>query len=245
VELNLPAEIKLGKLLGKGRRCTAFAAEYAGEQVAVKTYRIEAMTKCQHRYGMTAPAFEHSRNSDLYGIEAIRRFIARPIAVFGEGDGYSHAFIQQLVEGISLNTLIEQLGAVPPETVAALQTVVNEAHGAGLYDLDLGPKNIRVRGTSEGWQPMLFDFNMLPQYLATRSPVAVLLYKVGVLKPWNRDRRQMKGFEDWPNRARCYRVPLLGLKIRTRLLNAKSFVSAERYTENKMGRSDPGEITVR
>ena len=73
---------------------------------------------------------------------------------------------------------------------------------------------------------MLFDFNMLPQYLVTRSPVTALLYKVGVRKPWSRDRRQMNAFEDWPNRARCYRVPLLGLKIRTRLLNAKSFVSA-------------------
>ena len=140
VELNLPAEVRLGNLLGEGRRCVAFAATYAGEQVVVKTYRTKMMTKCQDRYGTTASAFEHGRNSDLYGIDAIRRFIARPIALLGDDDGYSHAFIQQRLEGISLRAMIEQLGAVPPETVAALQTVVHEAHRAGLYDLDLGAK---------------------------------------------------------------------------------------------------------
>ena len=102
MELHLPAEIKLGKLLGLGRRSKVFAATYGGERVAVKTYHPRTMAKCQDRYGMTASAFEHRRNSDLYSIEAIRPFVARPIALYGEGDGYSHAFIQQRIKGVSL-----------------------------------------------------------------------------------------------------------------------------------------------
>src|SRR5204863_146780 len=135
-------------------------------------------------YGVTRSAFEYRRNCQLYGVDAIRRFIARPIALFGEDDGYSHAFVQQRVEGVRLRALIEQLGAVPSETLAALQTVVQEAHRAGVYDLDLCANNIRVRQTSEGSQPMLFDFNILPAYLYARSPITAFFYKIGLRKPW-------------------------------------------------------------
>ena len=70
---------------------------------------------------------------------------------------------------------------------------------------------------------MLFDFNILPAYLYARSPITAFFYKVGLRKPWGRDQRHLKDFEDWPNRVRRYRVPLLGLKIRTKLLNRYEF----------------------
>ena len=66
---------------------------------------------------------------------------------------------------------------------------------------------------------MLFDFNMLPQYLAARSPATLLSYKIGLRKPWSRDYRHLKDFENWSNRVRCYKVPFVGVKIRMRLLN--------------------------
>jgi tRNA A-37 threonylcarbamoyl transferase component Bud32 len=223
VEINLPAEVQIGKLLGEGQRCVVYAATYRGEPVAVKAYRASMMEKCRRRYGVTRSAFEYRRNTEAYRIDAIRRFIARPIAVFGEGDGYSHAFVQQRVEGIRLRALVDQLGSVPPETLASLRTVVREAHRVGLYDLDLCANNIRVQKTLEGWQPILFDFNMLPAYLFARSPMTKFFYKFGLRKPWGRDLRHLKDFEDWPDRFRRYRIPLLGLKIRTQLLNRYEF----------------------
>lgn len=223
MELKLPAEVQLGDLLGEGWRCIVYAATYRGESVAVKAYRADMMVKCQRRYGITRSAFEHGRATAAYGVDAIRQYIARPIALFGEGDGYSHAFVQQRVEGMRLRALIEQTGSVPPETLAALRTLVREAHAAGLYDLDLCANNICVRKTSEGWQPMLFDFNMLPLYLFARNPLTKLFFRVGLSKPWGRDLRHLRDFEDWPNRARRYRIPLLGLRIRTRLLNRFDF----------------------
>src|SRR5689334_4059186 len=100
MELNLPAEIQRGERLGEGQRCVVYAASYHGEQVAVKAYRASMMAKSRRHYGVTRSAFEFRRNSEVYGIEAIRRYIARPIALYGEDDGYSHAFVQQRVEGI-------------------------------------------------------------------------------------------------------------------------------------------------
>jgi tRNA A-37 threonylcarbamoyl transferase component Bud32 len=223
VDIHLPAEVELGACLGQGQRCVVYAATFRGEPVAVKAYRASMMDKCGRRYGVTRSAFEYRRNREVYAIEAIRHFIARPIALFGEDDGYSHAFVQQRVEGIRLRALIQQFGAVPPETLAALKRVVHEAHRAGLYDLDLCANNICVRQTSEGWQPMLFDFNILPAYLYARSPITTLFYKVGLRKPCDRDHRHLKDFEDWPNRVRRYRIPFLGLKIRTKLLNRYEF----------------------
>jgi tRNA A-37 threonylcarbamoyl transferase component Bud32 len=222
-DMKLPADIQLGDLLGQGQRSTVYAATYRGEPVAVKVYRAEMMSKCRRRYGISLAEFEHRRNREAYAIEPIRSYIARPIALYGEGDGYSHALVQQRVEGIRLRALAEQLGHVPVETQLALRTLVGEAHAAGMYDFDLCPNNIRVRETPTGWQPMLYDFNMIPQYLFSRNPVTTFFYKVGLRKPWGRDRRHLADFADWQNRVRRYQIPILGLKIRTQLLNRYDF----------------------
>jgi hypothetical protein len=223
VDVNLPAEVQLGNLLGTGRRCVVYAATYHGEPVAVKVYHASMMAKCRRHYAVSLAEFEYRRNSQTFGIEAIRQYIARPVALFGEGDGYSHAFIQQRVDGICLRALIDQLGVVPPETLAALRTVVQEANRADIYDLDLCANNIRVRQTPDGWQPLLFDFNMMPQYQFSRSPFTAFFYKIGLRKREGRDRRHLEDFEDWPNRVRRYRIPFLGLKIRTRRLHRYEF----------------------
>src|SRR4051812_34162844 len=81
VELNLPADVQIKNFLGEGRRCVVYAASYRGERVAVKAYRAGMMANCRRRYGMTWSAFEHRRNCEVYRIEAIRRFIARPVAL--------------------------------------------------------------------------------------------------------------------------------------------------------------------
>jgi hypothetical protein len=225
-DLHLPADVHIDALLGEGRRSTVYAGTYHGEPVAVKAYRPDMMQKCRRRYGVSLAEFEYRRNSDTYAIAAIRHYVARPLALFGEGDGYSHAFIQERVEGIRLRSLAEQIGHVPPETQAALETLVREAHAAGIYDLDLCPNNIRVRDTAAGWQPILFDFNMMPQYLFSRNPATRLLYKVGLRKPWSRDCRHLADFADWPNRIRRYQIPLVGLKIRAQLLNRYEFFTS-------------------
>ncbi len=223
MELNLPAEVRIENLLGEGQRCIVYSGAYQGQPVAIKIYRAAMMEKCRRYYGITRSAFEFRRNCDIYAIEEVRPFVARPIALFGEGDGFSHVFIQQRIEGIRLRALIERLGEVPPETLNSLRTIVRLAHNAGLYDLDLCANNIRVRHTRDGWQPMLFDFNMLPLYLFARSPLSKLLYKSGLRKPWGRDLRHLADFADWPNRVRRYKIPLLGLKIRTHRLNRYEF----------------------
>lgn len=224
--LQLPADVQIDNLLGEGQRSMVYAATYCGDPVAVKAYRPEMMAKCRRRYGISLAEFEHRRNCELYAIETIRPYVARPIALFGEGDGYSHAVIQQRVEGIRLRALAEQLGYVPTETQAALETLVREAHTAGIYDLDLCPNNIRVRETPAGWQPMLFDFNMIPQYLFARNPVTTLFYKIGLRKPWDRDCRHLEDFADWQNRVRRYQIPILGLKVRTQRLNRFDFFTS-------------------
>jgi hypothetical protein len=238
VEIHLPADVQLGNLLGEGRRCVVYEATYRGEPVAVKVYRVSTMVKCRRRYGISLAEFEHRRNSEAYRIEAIRRYIARPIALFGEGDGYSHAFVQERVDGIRFRTVIEDVGGVPPETLAALRTIVDEVNRAGIYDLDLCASNIRVRQTPDGWQPLLFDFNMMPQYEFSRSPFTRFFYKIGWRQRGGRDRRHLADFEDWPNRIRRYRLPLVGLKIRTRLLHRYDFWARRAMDARRRARSE-------
>ena len=223
MELSLPADLRIGNVLGEGQRCIVYAGTYQGEPVAVKAYRADMMQKCRRRYGITRSAFEFQRNTDIYAIESLRRFVAKPIALFGEGDGFSHAFVQERIDGVRLRGLLDRVGQVPAETQHSLRMIVDAAHRAGIYDLDLCANNILVHRTHDGWQPLLFDFNMMPLYLFGRSPLTTLLYRFGLRKPWGRDLRHLADFADWPNRVRRYKLPVIGLKIRTHRLNRYEF----------------------
>ena len=192
---RLPQEIRIGALVGEGRRSRVFRATYNGALVALKLYREKYVQRYRQRYGNSIARFEHDRNAAFYGVEDLRRYVAKPLLVTGEGDGMSDAFVQEFVDGVALRTLAAETGSVPKETLESVRFIIGAASAAGLHDIDLDPDNLRVRHTRHGWLPVLFDFNMMPQHIRAPNLFVALLYRTGLRDPSYRDRRWLRVLE--------------------------------------------------
>ena len=195
--VRLPPDIQLGDLIGEGQRSDVYAALTGGERAVVKVYRADAIHKYRTRYGVSIARFEYERNCSFYNVSALRPYIARPIQAFGATDGYSEAFIQEFVAGRRLHGLARETGIVPAEIIVKVREIIEAATAAGLFDIDLCAKNIMLQQRESGWHPMLFDFNLMPQYLHAPNPFVSLLYLTGLRKKSFRDYRHLANLENW------------------------------------------------
>ncbi|MGH8459372.1 MAG: hypothetical protein ACRESV_08475, partial [Nevskiales bacterium] len=56
--------------------------------------------------------------------------------------------------------------------------------------------NIKLRHTSAGWMPLIYDFNLLPQHLYAPNPFRWLSLRLGLRHPGHRDHASLEG---WAN----------------------------------------------
>jgi hypothetical protein len=192
--LRVPESVEIGPLAGRGRRSITFRATHAGERVALKVYRRTHIEKYRRRYGLNIARYEYERNMAFYSIDALRPFAAKPIAVFDDQTLCSLCFAQEFVDGVSLKELAVREGGVPPETLDAGRRIVAAASAAGLFDLDIGTRNVMVRRTEEGWMPVVYDFNLVPQYRHPSNPLLALAYWSGLRPRSHRDHRALRNW---------------------------------------------------
>ena len=204
--LRLPAGIMIEDYLGAGARAQVFRARLDDQQVVIKAYQPGAADKYRQRYGLDIAEFEFQRNTALYAIEAIREHIAQPYAVFAQRGDYSHALVQQWIDGEQLGTLYRRQGYIPDHIIAQGFAIVEAASGAGLYDLDMNTGNVFVVGAGDNARLVLCDFNMVPQHLYPPNPFLALAYRLGIRPKSYRDERNLRkwlqrrqpGSADWP-----------------------------------------------
>ncbi len=187
IEIRIPDELKLGKLLGRGARSMGYEAEWQGRRVAIKFYRPRFIHKFRHRYGVDIAQFEFDRNAAFRAVPELSQYTVEPIRVLSERDGYSPAFVQEFVQGRPLIDVIRELGHLPPRILELGRYVIDTANAAGLHDLDMNDSNIMVRQTDNDWISSVYDFNLMPQYLHAPNPLVKLLYRLGIREKSRRD----------------------------------------------------------
>ncbi len=192
--LRLPPQVEIESIVGRGKRSITFRAAHAGAPVALKVYRRRFIDKYRRRYGLNIARYEYERNVAFHAVDALRPFAARPIAVFDDAAVCSLCFVQEFVVGVSLKELAARQGSVPPETLEAGQRIVFAASAAGLFDLDISTRNIMVRRTAAGWMPVVYDFNLVPQYLFPPNPWVALAYRSGLRARSHRDHRALRNW---------------------------------------------------
>jgi MFS family permease len=200
--LRLPPDITIGPVIGEGKRSITLRGVFHGEPVVLKVYRRQHVDKYRQRFSLNIAEFEYQRNLAFFSVDALRRFAAKPITVTGVDDSFSLCFIQELIEGITLTQLAEQMGCVPDETLRAGELIVRAAELEGLHDIDLTYDNILVRETESGWMPVIFDFNLLPQHLYPPNPVLAFAYRIGLRRKSHRDYRAIR---DWSKLSELFR----------------------------------------
>lgn len=192
IRIRVPEELKVGEILGNGARSMGYIGELDGRKVAIKFYRPKFVDKFRRRYDVDIAQFEFDRNAAFRAVPGLEEHTVEPLRVLREEDGHSPAFVQEFVQGKPLVKLMRDLGHLPPEILDMGRRIIDTACAAGLHDLDMNDSNIMVQKRDGRWHLLVYDFNLMPQYLHAPNPIVTLLYKLGVRKPSDRDYQCLK-----------------------------------------------------
>ncbi len=187
LQIRVPDELQVGEILGRGARSMGYAGTYKNRKVAIKFYRSKFVDKFRRRYGVDIAQFEYDRNAAFRAVPGLREFTVEPLRVLSEEDGYSPAFVQEFVQGRPLIDVIRELGYLPERILERGRQIIETANAAGLHDLDMNDSNIMVRQEDDDWRLIVYDFNLMPQYLHAPNPLVTLLYRLGIRQKSRRD----------------------------------------------------------
>lgn len=187
IPIRVPDELKVGELLGRGARSMGYAGELHGRKVAIKFYRPKFVEKFRRKYNVDIAQFEYDRNAAFRAVEGLAEFTVEPLRVLCDEDGHSPAFVQEFVQGRPLIDVIRELGCLPERILGLGRQIIDTANAAGLHDLDMNDSNIMVREENGDWRLIVYDFNLMPQYLHAPNPIVALLYRLGIRKKSRRD----------------------------------------------------------
>ena len=188
-------DIEIISFLGSGNRANVYKAKHNNSDVVVKAYKPEVIKKYQAKYKVDIAEYEYGRNCALHEISEIRHFIAKPVSVFSAESGYTHSMVQQFVDGTILEHLINQLGYLPQELLDHGYRIVRAAENHGIHDLDISVGNLMANKINGNWEPILYDFNIMPQYLYPPNPIVGLAFKTGIRKKSFRDYRSLRNWD--------------------------------------------------
>ncbi len=187
--------------MGEGGRSTVFRGRREGREVAIKVYKALALANHSRKLGGNLAEYEFERNRSFYRAPGLARYVAEPIDCLVT-DEYS-AIVQELLVGDLYYFFRQKRGA---EAVAVLRShlerIVELAHAADLFDLDMHSLNVMVVEEDGTAIPKLFDFNLIPFYVRPPNPLVALLLAVGLLNPRSRDRRLLRNFDRTGKRHR-------------------------------------------
>jgi hypothetical protein len=198
--------------LGEGVSCIVYDARWRGRDVALKLYKAGAVERHARLLGEELAEFEYRRNRAFYDAPAMRDYVAEPLAFFS--DGCVSAFLQERLEGeLYYFHYKKRAGAVADSLGRDLEKIVEGAHAAGLYDVDLHAGNVMVVERQGRVLPKLFDFNFIPFYVHPPNPLVWLGVRTGLVDPGSRDRRKLRKFHDFRRFERkLARTPATGLR---------------------------------
>ncbi len=195
-EPGLPTlgNLDLFERLGEGGRSTVYRGRREGREVAIKVYKALALAKHSRKLGGNLAEYEFERNRSFYQAPGLARYVVEPIDCLVT-DEYS-AIVQELLVGDLYYFFRQKRGA---EAVVGLRVhlerIVELAHAADLFDLDMHSLNVMVVDEDGTAIPKLFDFNLIPFYVRPPNPFVGLLLALGLLDPRSRDRRLLRNFD--------------------------------------------------
>jgi serine/threonine protein kinase len=183
--------------LGEGGRSTVYLGRWRGADVAVKVYKPSAVARHARKHPVPLARFEFERNRAFHEAPGLAAYVARPLAHVVE-PGIS-VTLQERLEGELYYFHYTRLqGRVDPELGVHLARIVELAHAADLYDVDLHAMNVMVvEGPAGKPWPKLFDFNLIPFHERPPNPLVGFLLRTGLMSVRARDLRKLRNFHDF------------------------------------------------
>ena len=183
------ADVALDEVVGVGRRCIAFSARRHDQALVLKSYHQWAVARHADRAGGSLARYECERNEALRRVAGLAKYVAAPVGYWSSPR--EEFFVQQRVCGETLGSFLRGCSARNRERLLSeLRTILDCAHGVGLYDLDLHSGNVLVQRRADGsGRPILFDFNKVPYHQQPPNRLYGWLVTLGLIGPRSRDQR--------------------------------------------------------
>jgi predicted Ser/Thr protein kinase len=176
--VHLPANIELLEVAGRGSRSIVFKARFRDEIVALKVYRPDVAQTYREKHDLNIAVFEMSRNRKFRKVAELFPFSAKPIMVLGHDGKQTLSFMQEFIEGVTLEELGKSQQGLPASVLNVAHAIARYADEAGLEDLDLDYRQVMARRQKDGqWLPVVYDFNRVPTKLEGRKALLGLFRK--------------------------------------------------------------------
>ncbi|RMD85146.1 MAG: hypothetical protein D6815_02500 [Candidatus Dadabacteria bacterium] len=196
LELTAFGDIRIDGRIGEGVTCVVYQGWWRGREVALKLYKAGAIERHFRLLGEELVEFEYRRNRAFFEAPGLSRYVAEPLAFLSSG-GVA-AFVQERLHGeLYYHYYRRRGGRVPSELFGHVRRIVELAHAAGLYDVDLHAGNVMVVEDGGETIPKLFDFNFIPFYVHPPNPLVGIALKLGIIDLRSRDLRKLERFHDF------------------------------------------------
>ena len=195
IELTAISDVAIAGTLGEGGRSLVHDARWRGQAVALKVYKPTAIQRHARKHAVPLAQFEHDRNLAFHSAPGLAEYVAKPLG-YVSTPGVS-ALVQERLGGELYYFWHRRTGG-DPEVVRHVGRIVELAHEAGLFDVDLHSMNVMVVDGEGGrpW-PKLFDFNLIPFNVRPPNPLIALLLATGLWDARARDLRKLRRFHDF------------------------------------------------
>lgn len=176
--LTLPPGLDLQKKLGESRMATVYQARYQGEDVVVKVYSDKAARWYKNKLNKNIAVFEMAQNRAFRKSPQLLPYTAKPIRVIGQDGQHSLCFLQEYIDGKTVEELARELGGLPEGLLSLGQKIARICEAESLDGLDQFMNNTLLRQHAGQWVPVIHDFKHVPVEASKNKPGGSLLSRL-------------------------------------------------------------------
>jgi hypothetical protein len=191
------ASLECGGLIGAGSRCNVHAARFHDRHYALKIYKTRAIAKHLRHHAQPLAAYEYSMNREYRACAALANHVAEPIDYLVAPR--VQLFLQERLVGPLYYFWYQRASDTDRQRVrAVIDGMVEAAHGAGIYGINLQALNLIVVTNALGEAiPKLFDFNRLPRHIHHSNRLLGLAVRLGLITPERLDYMTLAKLHDF------------------------------------------------
>lgn len=160
--LTLPDGIVLLEKVGSGRAATVYKAQFQGETIALKAYKSNAASWYRKKLDKNIAVFEMMQNRAFRKHPDLVKYTAKPLRVIGQDGKASLCFLQEYVDGITLEQLGDRYGQIPGYLMRTGEAIARVCEERAIKGVDDFMKGVKVRQSASTWLPIMFDFKHIP-----------------------------------------------------------------------------------
>lgn len=160
--LNLPPGIELLEKLGTGRAATVYKARFHEDIVVLKAYKPSAADWYKKKLNKNIAVYEMMQNRSFRKHKDLVNFTAKPYRVIGQDGKASLCFIQEYVDGITIEELGERYGSIPGYLLRTGEVIAQTCDERSIVGIDEFMKDCKLRQSASTWMPVMVDFKHVP-----------------------------------------------------------------------------------